>query len=84
MLPSGTRRMPTIALRAVIERMLEADELASTPTRERLIMNLPVEIRSAVEFSGNPRQHVIDLVRTEGISKSLRDDYAAFSLAAIS
>jgi ferritin-like metal-binding protein YciE len=27
---------------------------------------------------------VIDLVRTEGISKSLRDDYAAFSLAAIS
>ena len=26
---------------------------------------------------------VIDLVRTEGISKSLRDDYAAFSLAAI-
>ena len=26
----------------------------------------------------------IDLVRTEGISKSLRDDYAAFSLAAIS
>ena len=27
---------------------------------------------------------IIDLVRTEGISKSLRDDYAAFSLAAIS
>src|SRR5918999_1589123 len=27
---------------------------------------------------------VIDLVRTEGISKSLRDDYAPFSLAAIS
>ncbi len=27
---------------------------------------------------------VIDLVRTEGISKSLRDDYTAFSLAAIS
>ena len=27
---------------------------------------------------------VIDMVRTEGISKSLRDDYAAFSLAAIS
>src|SRR5215207_6096308 len=27
---------------------------------------------------------VVDLVRTEGISKSLRDDYAAFSLAAIS
>src|SRR5215207_4890918 len=27
---------------------------------------------------------VIDLVRTEGISKALRDDYAAFSLAAIS
>lgn len=27
---------------------------------------------------------VIDLIRTEGISKSLRDDYAAFSLAAIS
>jgi ferritin-like metal-binding protein YciE len=27
---------------------------------------------------------VIDLVRTEGISKSLRDDYSAFSLAAIS
>jgi ferritin-like metal-binding protein YciE len=27
---------------------------------------------------------VIDLVRTEGISKGLRDDYAAFSLAAIS
>jgi ferritin-like metal-binding protein YciE len=27
---------------------------------------------------------VINLVRTEGISKSLRDDYAAFSLAAIS
>jgi hypothetical protein len=27
---------------------------------------------------------VIDLVRTEGISKVLRDDYAAFSLAAIS
>jgi ferritin-like metal-binding protein YciE len=27
---------------------------------------------------------VIDLLRTEGISKSLRDDYAAFSLAAIS
>src|SRR5918998_2008522 len=27
---------------------------------------------------------VIDLVRTEGISKSLRDNYAAFSLAAIS
>ena len=27
---------------------------------------------------------VIDQVRTEGISKSLRDDYAAFSLAAIS
>jgi len=27
---------------------------------------------------------VIDLVRTEGISKSLRDDYAAFSLSAIS
>lgn len=26
---------------------------------------------------------IIDLVRTEGISKSLRDDYAAFSLAAI-
>lgn len=26
---------------------------------------------------------LIDLVRTEGISKSLRDDYAAFSLAAI-
>jgi len=27
---------------------------------------------------------IIDLVRTEGISKGLRDDYAAFSLAAIS
>ncbi|MDQ3226144.1 MAG: DUF892 family protein [Chloroflexota bacterium] len=27
---------------------------------------------------------IIDMVRTEGISKSLRDDYAAFSLAAIS
>jgi hypothetical protein len=27
---------------------------------------------------------VINLVRTEGISKALRDDYAAFSLAAIS
>jgi ferritin-like metal-binding protein YciE len=27
---------------------------------------------------------IIDLLRTEGISKSLRDDYAAFSLAAIS
>ena len=27
---------------------------------------------------------IIDLIRTEGISKSLRDDYAAFSLAAIS
>ena len=27
---------------------------------------------------------IIDLVRTEGISKSLRDDYAAFNLAAIS
>jgi ferritin-like metal-binding protein YciE len=27
---------------------------------------------------------VIDLVRTEGISKALRDDYTAFSLAAIS
>ncbi len=27
---------------------------------------------------------VIDLMRTEGISKALRDDYAAFSLAAIS
>jgi ferritin-like metal-binding protein YciE len=27
---------------------------------------------------------VIDMIRTEGISKSLRDDYAAFSLAAIS
>ena len=27
---------------------------------------------------------IIDLVRTEGISKDLRDDYAAFSLAAIS
>jgi ferritin-like metal-binding protein YciE len=27
---------------------------------------------------------VIDLIRTEGISKSLRDDYTAFSLAAIS
>lgn len=27
---------------------------------------------------------VIDQIRTEGISKSLRDDYAAFSLAAIS
>jgi ferritin-like metal-binding protein YciE len=27
---------------------------------------------------------VVDLVRTEGISKALRDDYAAFSLAAIS
>ena len=27
---------------------------------------------------------VIDLLRTEGISKGLRDDYAAFSLAAIS
>src|SRR5215218_6514760 len=27
---------------------------------------------------------IVDLVRTEGISKSLRDDYAAFSLAAIS
>ena len=27
---------------------------------------------------------VIDMVRTEGISKSLRDDYSAFSLAAIS
>jgi ferritin-like metal-binding protein YciE len=27
---------------------------------------------------------VIDLIRTEGISKSLRDDYSAFSLAAIS
>jgi ferritin-like metal-binding protein YciE len=27
---------------------------------------------------------IIDLVRTEGISKALRDDYAAFSLAAIS
>src|SRR3954468_14562752 len=27
---------------------------------------------------------VVDLIRTEGISKSLRDDYAAFSLAAIS
>ena len=27
---------------------------------------------------------VIDLVRTEGISKGLRDDYAAFNLAAIS
>jgi ferritin-like metal-binding protein YciE len=26
---------------------------------------------------------IIDLLRTEGISKSLRDDYAAFSLAAI-
>ena len=26
---------------------------------------------------------IIDMVRTEGISKSLRDDYAAFSLAAI-
>ncbi len=27
---------------------------------------------------------IIDLIRTEGISKSLRDDYAAFNLAAIS
>ena len=27
---------------------------------------------------------IIDLLRTEGISKALRDDYAAFSLAAIS
>src|SRR5215203_1184064 len=27
---------------------------------------------------------IVDLVRTEGISKGLRDDYAAFSLAAIS
>jgi phage-related tail protein len=27
---------------------------------------------------------IIDLLRTEGISKNLRDDYAAFSLAAIS
>lgn len=27
---------------------------------------------------------IIDMVRSEGISKSLRDDYAAFSLAAIS
>ena len=27
---------------------------------------------------------IIDLLRTEGISKGLRDDYAAFSLAAIS
>jgi ferritin-like metal-binding protein YciE len=27
---------------------------------------------------------IIDLLRTEGISKSMRDDYAAFSLAAIS
>jgi hypothetical protein len=62
--PSARTRMPIAALREVVEAMLEADELVSTPSRQRMILNLPAGIRSAVDYSGTPREHVIALVRT--------------------
>jgi hypothetical protein len=61
---SGRTRMPIAALREVVDAMLEADELVSTPSRERMIMAMPTEIRAAVNYSGTPREHVIAWVRT--------------------
>ncbi|AEV84416.1 hypothetical protein ACWT_3393 [Actinoplanes sp. SE50] len=87
--PRTDRRMPIAALRDIVAVMLAAEEVASTPRRERMIMTMPDEIRSAVAYSSTPREHVIDWVRTcerfrtgraalEGVLDLSMSDRAAF------
>src|SRR5215218_3389417 len=58
------------------------DTLKATEQETGKTIGTPIKEAGAALFG--KAAGVIDLVRTEGISKGLRDDYAAFSLAAIS
>jgi len=59
----GGRRMTMAGLRDVVDTMLAADELASTPSRQRMVMTMPVELRAPVDHSGTPREHLIAWLR---------------------
>jgi len=58
------------------------DTLKATEQETGKTIGTPIKEAGAALFG--KAAGVIDLVRAEGISKGLRDDYAAFSLAAIS
>jgi hypothetical protein len=57
------RRMSTAQLKDLVDVILGCDELADTPSRQQLIMLMPADIRSAIDFSGTPRRHVISWIR---------------------
>jgi ferritin-like metal-binding protein YciE len=58
------------------------DTLKATEQETGKTIGTPIKEAGAALFG--KAAGIIDLLRTEGISKGLRDDYAAFSLAAIS
>ena len=58
------------------------DTLKSMQEQSGKTVGTPIKEAGAALFG--KAAGIIDLLRTEGISKGLRDDYAAFSLAAIS
>ena len=59
--PSG--RIPLAGMRRLLDVMLDIEQLADTPRRQRIVMMLPADIRAGVDYSSVPREHLISLVR---------------------
>jgi ferritin-like metal-binding protein YciE len=64
--------------------MVKGHRDALTALQEQIGSTVGNPIKAAGSAFLGKAAGVINLVRTEGISKALRDDYAAFSLAAVS
>ncbi|MEV6692692.1 caspase family protein [Micromonospora sp. NPDC051196] len=57
-------RMSLAALGAIVDAMLDVDELASVPNLQQFISLLPSDIRGAVPYAGSPRMDLVRLLRT--------------------
>ncbi|MEV6964452.1 hypothetical protein AB0M47_04995 [Hamadaea sp. NPDC051192] len=61
---AGGGRLGLAAVKALVDVMLEADELAGVPQQQFLMGLLPTAIRGAVAYSDVPRWSLFQLVRT--------------------
>jgi hypothetical protein len=61
--PAGSAPMSSDGLRAVVEALLQIDDLADVSIRRAIVLELPPHVRSTVRDGSNARTDVIALVR---------------------
>jgi hypothetical protein len=61
--PMGRRRLSLSQLERLASTLLDLDEVADTPNRQRIVLLMPVQLRNSVQYSDRPITHVLSWIR---------------------